>query len=43
MKPNPNLIIFYARDHTFGDMFDKAVDDTLKNKEFMKFAEEQKR
>ena len=28
---------------TFGDMSDKLVDKTMKNKDFMNFAEEKKR
>ena len=35
--------LFCFRDETFGDMFDKAVDKTLNNKDFMKFAKEKKR
>ena len=34
---------FTFRADTAGDMFDKAVDNTLNNKAFMKFAEEKKR
>ena len=36
-----NFFIF--RDNTFGKMFEKAVDKTLNDKCFMKFAEEKKR
>ena len=35
--------LFYCRDVTIGDMFDRAVDKTLNNKDFMKFAEDKKR
>ena len=28
---------------TFGDMSNKLVDETMKNKDFMKFADEKKR
>ena len=46
--PHPPLhihffkIIFF-RAETFGDMFDKAVDKILNNKDFMKFAKEKKK
>ena len=30
------------RSHTIGDMFDKAVDNTLNNNDFMNYAEDKK-
>jgi hypothetical protein len=34
--------VIYLRGQTFGELFEKAVDKTLNNKDFMKFAEEKK-
>ena len=34
---------FNSRGNTVGDLSDKAVDKTLNNKDFMKFAEDKKR
>ena len=37
------FVYFKFSGETFGDMFDKAVDKTLNNKDFMSFAKEKKR
>ena len=39
---SPEVYLQYYRTDTIGEMFDKAVDKTLGNKDFMKFAEDKK-
>ena len=41
-KVGDQFIFSYSREDTFGTMFENAVDKTLNDKEFVKFAEEKK-